>query len=192
MSNYFPDLPGLSWNRKKTPIWSTKIQTTVSGKELRASYYSYPKWQFALSYEVLRDSGQAEIQSLIGLFNTCKGSFDYFLYSDPDDHIVTGQIIGIGDSSSKAFGLVRAYGDFIEPIGAVNGTPLVYLNGVATTAFTFTGNGINFSIAPPSGVLITWTGSFYYKCRFSQDSLEFNQFLHQLWEAKKVEFVSIK
>ena len=69
MSNIFPDLPGLSWNRKKTPMWSTKIQTAASGKELRASYYSYPKWQFSLSYEVLRDTGQAEIQSLIGLFN---------------------------------------------------------------------------------------------------------------------------
>ena len=192
MSNIFPDLPGLSWNRKKTPLWSTKVQTAASGKELRASYYSYPKWQFSLSYEVLRDTGQAEIQSLIGLFNACKGSYDYFLYTDSDDCAVTGQSFGIGDGSTKTVGLVRSYGGFVEPIGAVNGTPTIYINGSSTSAYTITNNVLTFTSAPSSGSVLTWTGNFYYKCRFMQDSMEFNQFLHQLWEAKKVEFVSIK
>lgn len=191
-TNLFPDLPGLSWGRKKTPIWSTKVQTSASGKELRASYYSYPKWQFSLAYEVLRDTGEDEIQALIGLFNKCKGSYGSFFYTDPDDCAVTVQAFGSGDGVAKTFGLVRVYAGFVEPIGAVNGTPMIYVNGVATTAFTITGNVITFSTAPSSGSLLTWTGSYYFKCRFLQDSMDFEQFLHKLWNAKKVEFVSVK
>ena len=141
---------------------------------------------------MLRDTGQAEIQSLIGLFNACKGSYNYFLYTDPDDCAVTVQSFGLGDGSTKAFGLVRSYGGFVEPIGAVNGTPTIYINGSSTSAYTITNNVLTFTSAPSSGSVLTWTGNFYYKCRFMQDSMEFNQFLHQLWEAKKVEFVSIK
>ena len=114
------------------------------------------------------------------------------LYTDSDDCAVTGQSFGIGDGSTKTFGLVRSYGGFVEPIGAVNGTPTIYINGSSTSAYTITNNVLTFTSAPSSGSVLTWTGNFYYKCRFMQDSMEFNQFLHQLWEAKKVEFVSIK
>ncbi len=192
-TNIFPDLPGLSWSRKKTPLWSTKVQTTASGKELRASYYSYPKWQFSLSYEVLRESGRAELQALIGLFNSCQGSYDTFLYTDPDDCQVTKQGIGLGDGSTKVFGLVRTYSGFTEPIGAVNGMPIIYVNNTqVTSGYSVSDNVLTFSSAPPSNTVISWSGSFYFKCRFLQDSIEFNQFLSKLWEAKKVEFVSVK
>ena len=191
-TSVFPTLPGLGWNCKKTPIWATKIQTSASGKELRASYYSYPKWQFSLVYNVLRESGQAELQALIGLFNACQGSFYPFLYSDPDDHTVSGQTFGVGDGTTTSFGLVRSYAGYIEPIGALNGSPSVYINGSSTISYYISGNVLNFSSPPANGAVLTWSGSFYYKCRFLQDSIEFNQFLHQLWDAKKVEFVSIK
>ena len=191
-TNIFPDLPGLSWSRKKTPIWSTKVQTSASGKELRTSYFSFPKYQFSLSYEVLRETGQAELQALIGLFNKCRGSFDTFLYTDPDDCTVSNQVIGKGDGTTKIFGLVRTYSGFTEPIGAINGTPTVYLNDAPATGYTISGNVITFAIAPSSGTVISWSGNYYFNCRFIQDSMEFNQFLSKLWEAKKVEFVSVK
>ena len=191
-TNIFPDLPGLSWGRTKTPIWSTKVQTSASGKELRASYYSYPKWQFSLSYEFLRENGKAELQSLVGLFNKCMGSFDTFLYSDPDDNSVVDQVFGIGDSVTTQFGLVRSYANFVEPVAAINGTPTIKKAGVVTTGYTITNGVVSFSTPPASGQQLAWTGSFYYRCRFLQDSVEFEQFLYKLWSAKKVEFVSVK
>ena len=124
-NRYFPTLPGLNWSNKKTPIWSTNIQTSASGKELRASYYSYPKWQFSLSYEFLRENGEAELQALIGLFNQCRGSFDTFLYTDPDDNAVVDQVFGIGDGVTTKFGLARSYAGYIEPVLATNGTPII-------------------------------------------------------------------
>ena len=32
----FPTLPGLKWGVTKTPIWSTQVQKSISGRELRA------------------------------------------------------------------------------------------------------------------------------------------------------------
>ncbi|MBU3640019.1 DUF2460 domain-containing protein [Polynucleobacter sp. AP-RePozz3-80-G7] len=193
MSNrYFPTLPGLNWSNKKTPIWSTNIQTSSSGKELRASYFSYPKWQFSLSYEFLRDNGEDELQALIGLFNQCRGSFDTFLYTDPDDNSVVDQAFGVGDGVTTKFGLVRSYASCIEPVMATNGTPIIKKDGTPTTAFTQTNNLITFASPPANGQLLTWSGAFYYKCRFLQDSMDFEQFLYHLWTAKKVEFVSVK
>ena len=191
-SNIFPDLAGLSWERKKTPIWSTKIQKTSSGKEMRSSYFSYPLYQFSLAYEVLRETGEAELQSILGLFNKVQGSFDTFLYTDPNDNAVTAQQFGVGDGVTTKFQLVRTYAGYVEPVKAINGTPLVYKNGVATTLFTISGGYITFATAPTSGQILTWTGNFYFVCRFLQDSIEFNQFLNNLWNAKKVEFVSVK
>jgi len=188
----FPTLPGLAWNNKKTPMWSTKTQKALSGKELRASYFSYPIWQFSLSYNVLRETGQAELQSLIGLFNQCRGSYGAFLYLDPEDNVVTDQAFGVGDGSTTQFGLVRTFSGFTEPVYAVNGTPIIKVNGTATTAFTQANGLITFTSAPASSAILSWSGSYYYRCRFLQDSMDFEEFLYKLWTAKKVEFVSIK
>jgi hypothetical protein len=46
----FPELPGLEWELSKTPIFNTKIMTSVNGRELRASYQAIPKYEISLSF----------------------------------------------------------------------------------------------------------------------------------------------
>jgi hypothetical protein len=36
---------------------------------------------------------------------------------------------------------------------------------------------------------VTWTGTFYYRCRFIEDSVDFERFLGQMWEVKRVQMV---
>lgn len=197
MSNaVFPTLPGLSWNVHKELMWKTKIQETVSGKELRAAWMKYPKWKYSLSYEVLRANVAAELQNLVGFFNSRNGSYDSFLYHDPDDNSVTNYQFGTGDGSTKDFQLVRAYGGFVEPVQNLNGSPSIYKAGVlqATVSdYNLGATGIvSFVTAPANGAALTWTGSFYCRVRFAQDKADFNQFLYQLWELKKLEFISQK
>lgn len=195
MSNaVFPTLPGLKWGVIKKPMWSTKVQRAASGKELRASFYSYPEYQYTLSYEVLRGNGLGEIQQLIGFFNARQGSFDSFLYRDPDDNSITSQSFGLGDGVQTKFQLVRLYGGFVEPVLALNGTPSIYVNGtLTTTGFTIDSYGlVTFTTPPAVGAVLTWTGQFYWRCRFIQDSTEFEQFLYQLWSNKLVEFKTLK
>jgi uncharacterized protein (TIGR02217 family) len=192
MSNFiFPTLPGLGWSVIKTPKWSTKIQEAVSGKELRSAWFAAPKYTFRLSYEILRgDSVNLELQTLLGFFNARQGSFDSFLYSDPADNSVTAQSIGTGNGIETVFALVRTFGGNVEPAMNINAISGIYLNGTASSAYTVDGYGnVTFNAAPGSGVAITWSGTYYYRCRFVKDTSEFDNFMYQLWALKELEFV---
>ncbi len=198
MSNaVFPALAGLEWSVTKTPQWHTKIQTATSGKELRAAYMSYPLWKFMMSYSILRaDTVNAELQNLMGFFNQRNGSFDSFLYTDPTDNAVTAQQFGVANGTQTAWQLVRTYGGFVEPIQNLNGSPSIYINGVLKTTpthYTISSTGlVTFVTAPANTAVLTWTGSFYFRVRFLKDMADFDNFMFQLWQLKKLELQSIK
>ena len=194
MSNtVFPQSNGLKIERTKTPQWKTITHVATSGKETRTAMMSYPRWVFSLSFEFLKDDLTAQFATFAGFFNNLKGSFDSFLYLDPYDNTATSQAIGTGDGSNKVFQIVRNFGSFIEPIKAVVGSPSIYLNGVLqSSGYTITDGVLTFTTAPSSGAIVSWTGQFYFRCRFLNDDIELSQFMYDLWEVKKVEFISIK
>jgi uncharacterized protein (TIGR02217 family) len=189
----FPTLPGISWNVIKTPMWSTRIQKAISGREYRAAYYSLPLWKFSIKYEVLR-AGLGELQTLIGFFNARQGSFDTFLYTDPSDYQATNQVFGTGDGATTKFQLLRSIGSFTEPIVALPSQPIILGNGVVQNSVVtnLTTGVVTFVTAPIAGLALTWTGSFQYRCRFLQDSADFDNFMRLFWDCKKIEFVSVK
>lgn len=200
MSNdVFPVLPGLTWGSSKTPIWDTKIKSSVSGIESRASYMSYPSYRVKLSYEVLRSGqGFTEFQTLIGFFNSHGGSLDDFLFLDDDDQSVTDQSFGTGDGVTDIFRLGRTLGGFYEPISATqSGSITVKKNGVTQTPTThytlsqYTGK-VTFVTPPTIGDSLTWSGSYYWRTRFARDQAEFKQFLQELWENKTIELLTVK
>lgn len=197
MSNaIFPTLPGLTWSSTKASQFSTRIQRSVSGRELRAAYYSTPIWKFSLSYEFLRADARQELQQLIGFFNARQGSFDSFLYFDPTDNACSKQIFNIGDGVTSRFKLSRNLGGFVEPISALRTLSSIQYDGVNVSANTYTANmsdgTVTFVPPPPAGTVLSWTGEFYFRVRFAQDTTEFENFMHNLWSAKKVELVSAK
>jgi hypothetical protein len=53
--------------------------------------------------------------------------------------------------------------------------------GIVTTALVYTLN-----------LILSWTGSFFYRCRFDDDSFTVTQFLLNFWANKKVTFLSVK
>jgi uncharacterized protein (TIGR02217 family) len=200
MSNdVFPVLRGLTFNNTRTPVWSTITHKSASGKQQRASLWSYPIWRYKLSYEILRaDVAHQELQTLVGFFLEHRGAWDSWLYSDPSDNTVAGQAIGTGNGTTTAFQLVRTYGangnTFAEPMTAVNGTPTIYVAGVEIDPadYTISDTGlVTFDTAPASGA-ITADFSYYFRCHFTTDELEFNQFMYDLWEAQTVEFETLK
>lgn len=52
----FPELPGLEWDTSITPMFNTKIMTSINGRELRASFQASPKYEISLSYAFLREN----------------------------------------------------------------------------------------------------------------------------------------
>lgn len=209
----FPALPGLSITVDKSPEFITKVQKSVNGRELRASFTASPIWTVTLSYEFLR-SGQAfgELQSLQGFFLARRGSWDSFLFLDPNDNIANGELFGIGDGVTHAFTLKRSISGAADAVanvkdiyqGAVmwdadlslpmwdadSSLPMWDLCIFRTSDYTISNGLVTFTVAPPPGSILRWVGSYYYRCRFKQDSQQYEQFLFNLWTAKKVEFLA--
>lgn len=191
MSNaILPVFPGLAWGVSKAPQFHTRVQTATSGRELRCSYTAYPKYTFQLAYEVLRPQ---EYQQLLGFFLARRGSWDSFLFRDPDDCTANRQVIGIGDGQRTRFPLLRALGGFVEPVENVDAVQAVLLDEVPLqrgSQYALTGDGVvMLASAAPAGSVLRWSGSFYYRCRFGSDISEYRQFMSQLWELKRLEMI---
>ena len=194
MSNLvFPTLAGIAWNVAKQPEFHTKIQKAVSGREVRLAFMSSPMVTFKMQYDVLRqNSAYSELKTLLSFFLTVKGSFDSFLYDDLTDNAVTNQQFGVGNGGTQYYQLVRAYGagstSFAEAVQNLKAAPTIKVNGSTVSNYTISDDGmVHFDTAPVSGAVLTWTGGYYYRVRFNQDSSEFNQFMKDLFELKKCE-----
>ena len=188
----FPTLPGLAWSVSKIPTFQTKVQTSVSFIEHRASFTPYPQWKWTLVYELLRQGAPtAELESLLGFWLQRQGMFDSFLYTDPNDNAVTDQSFGTGDGSTFGFQLVRSFGGFVEPIFNPNVITAITINGVPTGAYSQAGGLVTFSSAPAAAATIAWTGTYYWRVRFADDTTTFEQFAQTLWENKSLSFLSV-
>jgi len=201
----FPTLPGLAWSVTKAPTFQTRIQRAASGRELRALDYPYPLWQFTLIFDFLRDNpsaGYDELRTLMGFFMLCQGAFSTFLFQDPSDCNVTGQYIGTGNASATVFQLQRAIGTalpgggFFEPIVAPNVVSAVYLNGITQSTESYsidpTTGLVIFNTAPGNELIITVDCTYYFRCRFVDDSYAFENFMFRLWQLKKLSFISVR
>lgn len=190
----YPVLPGLTWPARRSPQWSTRRRRTASGRRFATSYWTTPIYVYRLAYEFLRrDANFAELEALHGFFNQLQGGLDTFLYLDPDDNAVTAQSIGVGDGVSVDFPLLRAIGSAADPVGAKNGAITVTVAGSPTSAYTLLEDRIvRFNTAPTAGQALAWTGSYYMRCAFVEDSMDFEKFMAGLWSLDGVEFESIK
>jgi len=195
----FPALPGRGLGIKKKPVWSTLVQATVTMRELRIALSSSPVYDFELPYDFLRTPARfAELQQLLGFYNQVLGSWDSWLYSDPTDNYACNVQIGTGDGTTRTFTLTRPYGGASDTVANVNAatvttdpamwssdsstamwvsdpTTPMWLAGSGLGAFTISGSQITFTTAPPSGTPVYWSGYFYYRCRFTDDTTEFVQ-----------------
>lgn len=192
MSNaIYPSLPGLAWPVMKQPEFSTSIKKSVSGKEFRAAFMQFPLWTFELTYEYLRNGVAGnDLNTLTGFFLARQGSFDSFLFTEPSDHAVADQLLGVGDGVTTSFQLIRALGTFVEPVQNVNALANIKVNGVVVSNYTLGSTGIvTFTTPPAVNAQLTWSGSYFFRVRFLQDTSQFSQFMQDLWELKKVQFI---
>lgn len=191
----FPSLPLISFPLKRSPMWSAVKQDALSGKRVRYSLFSYPLWSFEIPITGLRTASQyAEWQTFVGFINSLYGTTGLFGYTDIVDNSVTNQAFGTGNGSTKGpFGLVRTLGGFTEPVFLINGTPTVSVNGTPTAAYTIDAYGnITFTNAPANNAALTWTGSFYWPCRFDDDVIDMELFVANIYSVKSVKFSTEK
>jgi uncharacterized protein (TIGR02217 family) len=194
----FPFIAGQGFLQLKTPVWSTKIDMSVSGIERRRALWSYPIWKFKLSYEFMRDApALLELQSLVTFFNQHSGAYQEWFYFDRYDNTVTNQQIGTGDGVTTTFQLTRTSTvggiTFTEPVRGVSGTPVVTVGGVATSAYTVgTLGAITFTTSPAAAAVVAWSGNFFFLCRFGKDELDISQMMQGFFVGNSIEFMTVK
>jgi hypothetical protein len=210
---------GRNWPLVRTPIWTggNLLQEGVNGIESRASYRTQPRYKFALKYDE-GDEGflsQDDMQSLVALFNLCRGSVYALTLVMPDDCYVENQQIGYGDGSTKAFQLIRAWGSLVNyiSVGSTSfgytvlgygfsdsgfrkyGTMSIYKSGVLASTSTWSFNAdtgiVTFDTAPASGVIVTATFHYAWRVRFVDDEYSFENFLSGYYSLPQVEFISV-
>ena len=200
LSNVWPLTAGQNFIKKRTFSWSTGVQTSVSGRELRNGNYSAPFHAWEVSLEFLRKKTSInEWAQIVAFVMAQQGQFIAWYYFDPTDNAVSNQYFGTGDGTSTAFQLERTVqasstsAAFTEPVYALNGTPLVYVNGTATTAFSVNSYGVLiFTTAPAASAVLTWTGSFLFVCRFTSDDLDLAQDYSKIWSSQSITWKSLK
>lgn len=201
MSNsVLPALPGLAWQNMKAPQFATKIQTSVGSSEVRAAFNPYPIRKYALTYNFLRNySAFTEMTTLYGFFCSRLGAFDSFLYDDPEDDLIADTApymqFGTGDGATTQFQLGRSAGGFFEPVYNTHSTPKIYIANVLKSTpanYSISASGLVTFTAPPGlGLAIAWSGTYYWRCRFEDDTLEFAEFASLFWEQKSLKFRTV-
>jgi uncharacterized protein (TIGR02217 family) len=196
---------GLTFSSFKTPTWARRIQRSVSGRELVIQDRANPIWNWRLQYAFLRDfpsvagtptlTIESELRNLMEFYNTINALGDTFLYLDRDDWVAEDQPLTPGNGVSAVVQLRRSlFGAFGEIITApleideitVNGDPVPedytvdWLTGLVT-----------LSSPPPDGAEIRASFTYYFRCRFMDDSIEFERFAHQLWSLRELKFRSV-
>lgn len=199
MSNaVYPDLIGAKIEVTSVPMFRTRILEGVSGSEVRAADMTYPKYRIGLVYEFLRQAAAFnELQTIAGFYLARRGAFDSFLYTHPADNATTDSLFAIADGVKTQFQLTRTFGaggfTFVEPVMNVNAITNIKRNGatLATPAdYTISSTGLVTTTVPgTNGHALTWTGTYYYRCRFEKDENEYKRFMHELWELKSVGMV---
>ena len=206
MRAIFPTLPGLAWSVIKAPRFATRVQRAVNGRELRVLDQPCPVWTWTLTYSLLRDAwdtrgpaalgaGYDELRMLAGFFLQQQGAFLPFLFTDPTDCRVAGQMLGTGNASANAFQLVRNMAAFAEPVTAPDTVAAVYLDGIVQNPSTYTvadDTGlVTFTTPPPAGKVVTADFTYRFRVRFADDTAAFENFMYQLWQLKQVKLQSV-
>jgi len=215
MSNLvFPSLPGMKIDIDREPLFATQTRETISGREVRSTWQTYPRYRYRLSFEILNAS-KGDFQRLLGFFTRHLGALDSFLWTDPEDNAVAAHYFSVANAVSMTdFQLQRTlvadadlnpavsrfywpqFSDGYEPVFDLNGAPTILKNGTPlalTTDYSLPGNGIvRFVVPPSSGDLLSWTGSYYRRVRFEQDNLPASRIVQSMWEAKAVTLISVK
>ena len=152
-----------------TPGFSTAILTSAGGCELRG-----PGWAEARTgYDAgpgLRS--EADIAALLNFYRARMGPARGFRLRDPFDAEGVDERIGTGDERTRAFALVRRYGDVTRRITRPVGPSVTVSVDGSGAAFTLEPGGIVvLDEAPREGAAVRASFAFDVPVRFAEDRL---------------------
>lgn len=192
----FPDLI-IGYDLKRKPIFSTKILTSISGRELRACQQLNPKYEFSINLPGLQER-KGKLQQIENFFIARRGAFDSFLFKMPFDNEFDCTFVGdgtttlyqlfnpsqmpIGNTEAQATGAIDPYmwnADDTKLMWSADDTKLMWTQG--TTGVSKDGK-LQLSEPLAVGQTMNVKGTYYYRCRFADDDQSFTLFSYRLWK----------
>jgi hypothetical protein len=192
----FPIMPALPLSMakglKKNPRFNTVRQTAAAGRgNSSTSLMPYAVWDFEFDLDRVTGNEAAAssvIAQFLGTYMACNGSNGLFLFPDAQDNAVVYANSGMlnvtsgaaipmgsaGDGASTQFQLARSIGGIAwDVIQNLNGSIVVKVNGSVVVPTSISSTGVvTFATAPAASATLQWQGSFYYLCRFSEDTVD--------------------
>jgi len=188
----FPALQGLAYDAVADMQSDTLVQRSIGGTEVRAARYATLIYGWVLTYSFL---DKDDCEGMRDFFEARYGAFDDFLFSHTGDAQAAKLVIGYGNGSEEHFQINRMLRGAAYATNVGMPVPRIYLDGVLrTTGYSLsTADLITFSAPlPGSGVAVSWSGDLYHRARFAMDIMDLAEFMHQLWELKQVDLVSVR
>lgn len=194
----FPALSGQSWSVHYKPRFATRALAKVSGRESRSAAMAAPLWDIDLNFAALRaDADLADLQLLMGFFAAQRGSLSPFLFSPPGAlGRFANAALGVGDGATRAFLLTRMIGGYVEPVQALIGMPVVYVNGAALPASAYSiailPATVVFAVAPAAGQALTIDFQPAHLARFVDDTEDMEQIMSGYWRAGSIRLETVR
>jgi uncharacterized protein (TIGR02217 family) len=188
-----PTMPlSMAKGLKKSPAFNTAFQKVAAGRgNASVSLTPYALWDMEFDLDSITGNeaiASSTVAAFMGTMMACQGRNQLFLFTDPQDNSVSYANSGMlnvtngaaapmgttGDGVSTQFQLARSIGGVAwDIIQNLNGSATVKVNGSVVTAVSISSTGVaTFTSAPANGATIQWTGSFYFLCRFSEDTID--------------------
>jgi uncharacterized protein (TIGR02217 family) len=188
-----PTLPmSMAKGLAKSPNFNTVLQRVAAGRgNASVSMTPYALWDFEFDMDRITGneaSALSTVAAFMGTLMACQGRNQLFLFTDPQDNSVAYGSSGMlnvttgaaapmgttGDGTSTQFQLARSIGGVAwDVIQNLNGSITVKVNGSVVVPASVSSTGVvTFTSAPANNATLQWTGSFYFLCRFSEDTVE--------------------
>jgi len=172
-----PTMPiSMAAGLKKSPNFNTVRQKGAAGTNAGIALKPYPTWDFEFSLDHItghEHTAASVVAQMLGTFMATAGGANLFLFTDPQDSTATGAQFGTGNGTATKFQLSRNICGYPDIIQNLNGTPTIYVGGTPTTPASISSTGVvTFTTAPANTAVLTWSGSFYYACRFAEDTID--------------------
>ena len=199
MTAIFPALPGIGIAVKRTPVFSTLVQTSISGKETRAAFQSIPRWKYSIPLNFARMTGFSpntatnEMATILSSFMTAMGQLNYFDFTDPYSNTALLTPFGTGTGGAGQTNQLLDIEGY--PIYDLNGTTSIYINGALqalTTNYTLSNGLVTWVTQPGAALPLTWSGGYYRRCRFDMDEFELEQIVNLCWGNGTIKLISLK
>lgn len=103
-----------------------------------------------------------------------------------------GSLNGVPAGSFYAWGAQLEVGSSVTSYQLTNSNLWGPVLLTVTTDYTISTSGlVTFTAPPASGAILAWTGSFFYRLRFMEDMVEFNEMAYQYWDLKTLKLESV-